>query len=155
MTTADDNIHVSNVIDCTRYSSVYRLYRRITAYVLKFVAMLRNCNHPDELSQNNLSKARRLWIFDCQATLMMDNNFLMWKSQFNLYLDNQQIWRRLQNSGLSSEAKYPIILARRHWFTALIVREAHCIVQHNGVKHRRRNQGGTCPHRFYKLLIEI
>ena len=40
----------------------------------------------------------------------------------------------LQNSGLTSEAKYPIILARRHWFTTLIVREAHCIVQHNGVK---------------------
>jgi len=61
----------------------------------------------------------------------------MWKSQFNLYQDDQQIWRcagRLQNSNLSSGAKYPITLVRKHWITTLIVRQAHWIVQHNGVK---------------------
>lgn len=105
--------------------------------MLKFVAMLRDYDHPRKLSQHDLVKARRLWILDCQTLLVMDNNFLMWKSQLNLYLDDQQIWRcagRLQNLGLSSEAKYPIILARKHWFTTLIVHKAHCIVQHNGVK---------------------
>jgi len=36
--------------------------------------------------------------------------------------------------GLSFTAKHPIILARRHWFTTLIVRDAYRVVQHNGVK---------------------
>jgi len=34
MSSTDSSIHVSDVIDCTRYSSIHKLYR-VTVYVLK------------------------------------------------------------------------------------------------------------------------
>ena len=68
---------------------------------------------------------------------MKDKNFSTWKSQFNLYLDENQLWRckgRLEHASLSFSTKHPLMLARRHRITELIVRDAHGIVQHGGVK---------------------
>jgi len=70
-------------------------------------------------------------------TLMKDKNFPMWKSQFNLYLDEYGLWRckgRPQNSNLAFAAKHPLILAWRQHFTELIMRDAHHVLQHAGVK---------------------
>ena len=134
--TSMDNTDVSNLLDCDKYSSVHKLYR-ITAYMLKFVDLLKNRDHSCELSHTDLARAKRLWILECQAALMRDKNFPTWKSQFNLYLDENQLWRckgRLEHASLSFATKHPLMLARRHRITELIVRDAHCIVQHGGVK---------------------
>ena len=120
---------VSSIVDCNRYSSVHKLYR-ITTYVLKRY-------QPCELTEKDLAKARRLWISECQAALTKDKNFSTRKSQFNLYLDENQHWRcggRLEHVNISFAAKHPLMLARRHRLTELIVRDAHRIVQHNGVQ---------------------
>ena len=90
MTSTDDNTHVSTIIDCTKYSSLQKLFR-VTAYVLQFIARLKSQDYSNELTQNALAKARMLWILECQATLTREKNFSIWKSQFNLYLDDQQL----------------------------------------------------------------
>ena len=135
--TPTDTIDVSCIVDCDRYSSVHKLYR-ITAYVLKFIELLKHKCQSCELTEKDLlAKARRLWISECQAALMMDKHFPTWKLQFNLYLDENQHWRcrgRLEHANLSFAAKHPLILARRHRLTELIVRDAHHTVQHNGIR---------------------
>ena len=136
VTPTSNVIQVSNIIDCHRFSSVHKLYR-VTVYVLKFVSLLKDKGQPHLLTQNDLSKAKKLWISECQAALVKDKNFPMWETHFNLYLDENGLWRcqgRLENSNLSFGAKHPLMLARRHHYTELIVRDAHRIVQHSGSK---------------------
>ena len=128
--------HVSTIIDCQRYSSIHKLHR-VTAYALKFVSLFKNKGQSRELTVNDLTEARKLWISECQATLLKDKNFSTWKVQFNLYQDENQLWRcqgRLQNSTLPFTAKHPLMLARKHQYTELIVRAAHLMVHHSGTK---------------------
>ena len=129
-------LDVSCVIDCKRYSTAQRLYR-ITAYVLKFIGMLRKRAQSPELTIQDIAEAERLWILDCQSTLVKDKNFPMWETQFNLFKDDSQIIRcggRLQNANLPFSSKHPILLNKKHYLTYLIVKNAHRRVQHNGVK---------------------
>ena len=61
----------------------------------------------------------------------------MWHQQFGLFLDGHGVWRcggRLTNADIPPTAKNPILLDSQHYFTTLIVREAHSRVMHNGVK---------------------
>ena len=134
--TSTDTSHVSTIIDCQRYSSIHKLYR-VTAYVLKYVSLSKDKRQSRRLTQEDLAKAKRLWISECQAELVKDKNFPAWKTQFNLYQDEDKLWRcqgRLQNSSLSFATKHPFMLARKHHYTELIVRQAHLMVHHSGVK---------------------
>jgi len=57
--------------------------------------------------------------------------------QFNLFMDEKGLWRcagRLQNAGTPYAVKFPILLPKSHPIAALIVRQAHERVLHNGVK---------------------
>ena len=129
-------LYMSCVIDCKRYSTAQRLYR-ITAYILKFISMLRKRAQSPELTIQDIAEAERLWILDCQSTLVKDKNFPMWETQFNLFKDDSQIIRcggRLQNANLPFSSKHPILLNKKHYLTYLIVKNAHRRVQHNGVK---------------------
>ena len=108
--TSTDTSHVSTIIDCQRYSSIHKLYR-VTAYVLKFVSLSKDKRQSRQFTQNDLAKARKLWISECQAALVKDKNFPTWKTQFNLYQDENELWRcqgRLQHSSLSFAAKHPL-----------------------------------------------
>ena len=124
------------IIGCKRYSSVQRLYR-VTAYVLKFISLLRKQVHSPELTTQDITKAERLWILDCQSTLVKDKNFAAWAAQFRLFRDDNELWRcggRLKNADLPFSAKHPILLDKKHYLTLLIVRNAHQRMHHNGVK---------------------
>ena len=129
--TSTDTSHVSTIIDCQRYSSIHKLHR-VTAYILKFVSLLTDARQSRQLTWINL------WIAEYQATLVQDKDFPAWKKQFNLYQDeNDLLWRcqsRLQNSSLSFSIKHPLMLAEKHHYTELIVRDTHLIVCHSGVK---------------------
>ena len=63
------------------------------------------------------------------------------------YLDNKnKLWRcrgRLHNSASPSAAKHPLILARKHRLTKLIVKNAHHVVQHDNVRDHIRLQYWT------------
>ena len=104
---------------------------------MKILSLLKDKGQPRLLTQGDLSKAKKLWVSECQAALVKDKNFPMWETQFNFYLDENGLCRcqgRLENSNLSFGAKHPLMLARRHHYTELTVRDAHRIVQHSGSK---------------------
>ena len=127
---------IGHIIDCERFSTVHKLIR-VSAYVLKFVSMLRRKTQSPELTVPDLAEAERL---ESQSSMVQDKNFPMWKVQFGLFKDDDQMWRcggRLENAGLSFSAKHPVLLNKRYHFTSLIVRRAHRRVQHDGVKELR------------------
>ena len=68
---------------------------------------------------------------------MSDKNFTQWEKQLDLFRDDNGIWRcggRIQNANLPYSAKYPILLAKGHPISTLLVRRAHERVFHSGVK---------------------
>ena len=127
---------IGNIIDVKRFSSIHKLLR-VTAYVLKFVSILKGRSETTELTVEALSEAERRWIIDSQSTLEEDPKFPTWKIQFGLFKDDSQVWRcggRLQNANISFSSKHPILLNKQHPLTTLIVQGAHQRVQHNGVE---------------------
>ena len=53
------------------------------------------------------------------------------------FSDGDKMWRckgRLGNANLPYYTKYPALLPKHHHLTALIIRDAHVRVMHNGVK---------------------
>ena len=128
--------NISDDIDCERFSSINKLYR-VTAYILKFLRLLQKKVQSSVLTVSDLAEAEKLWMWESQSSLVNDKRFPMWKVQFGLFQDTDQIWRcrgRLQNANLSFSAEHPILLNKKHRVTALIVHNAHQRVQHNGVK---------------------
>ena len=72
-----------------------------------------------------------------QEQLVQHKDFKVLQNQLGLFLDNKGIWRcggRFQNADIPYATKYPILLPRDHFFTVLVVRDAHSRVFHNGVK---------------------
>ena len=65
----------------------------MTAYVLKFVSILKGRSETTELTVEALSEAERRWIIDSQPTLEEDPKFPTWKMQFGLFKDDSQVWR--------------------------------------------------------------
>ena len=114
---------ISNVVDIKRVSSVHKLLR-VTAYVLKFVRILKGKDEPSDLTVDLLSEAERRWIVDSQSALEEDPKFPSWRMQFGLFKDNNHIWRcsrRLQNANISFSSKHPILLCKEHALTTLLV----------------------------------
>ena len=72
-----------------------------------------------------------------QRQLVGGKDFKTLQGQFNLFVDENGVWRcggRLSNVEAPFAAKHPVLLPRNHTLTALVVREAHERVHHNGVK---------------------
>ena len=133
--------HIGKLISCENFSSLHRLLR-VTALVLKFVRLLclkvkkSNESAPIE-GLSDIDRARLYWLRDAQSQLQQDNKFSLWRHQFNLFLDQSQLWRcggRMSNSDLPLSAQAPILLDKGHPLTALIVMDAHRRVMHNGIK---------------------
>lgn len=130
------------IMKCEDFSSLHKLLR-VTAYVLKFVRLLKRratSTSPEKeplVQSDDITQAERLWIIESQSLLTQDKSFETWKRQFNLFIDANNVWRcdgRLQNADLPYSTKYPVLLSRKHYLTTLIVKDAHSRVQHNGVK---------------------
>ena len=127
---------IGQIIDIQRFSSIHKLYR-VTAYVLKFIKLLRKQVKSHEITQTELSEAERLWIMDAQYGLVQNQNFPKWKAQFGLFQDESQVWRcggRLHHANLPFSSKHPVILSKTSTLAMLIAHSAHQRVQHNGVK---------------------
>ncbi|KAL5457182.1 hypothetical protein EMCRGX_G034427 [Ephydatia muelleri] len=131
-----------SVIRCEDFSTLRRLFR-VTAYVQKFVALLKSkvrgvSQHvTTNLVAGDLASAERLWVKLSQKQLPKHSKFEAWQQQFGLYCDTDGIWRcrgRLSNAQLTECTKHPILLDKKHHFTLLVVRDCHSRVMHNGVK---------------------
>ena len=134
-------------IDCHDYSSLGKLLR-VTAYVLRFITLLKNkikakhestaldANHK-ELLADSIVRAETFWVKNAQQCLTSEDRFQTLKSQFGLFQDEDGVWRcggRLANATISFQTKHPILLPTNHHITTLIARRAHQRVLHNGVK---------------------
>ena len=129
----------SNVIvSCQDYSNLRRLLR-VTAYVLKFIKLLRRSKSPESqqsswndciLTTSDLNAALVYWLKESQSTLPQSESFQICSRQFGLFKDHNGLWRcggRLKNAGVSQDTKHlhVIFLEKNHHLTELIVRECH------------------------------
>ena len=132
---------IGQLMFCENFSSLHRLLR-VIALEMKFVHLLhlKVRNSSESAPTDNLSEtdqARRYWLRDAQSQLLQDSKFPLWKHQFNLYVDELQMWRcgsRISNSDLPLSAQTPILLDKNHPLTSLIVMDTHRHVMHNGIK---------------------
>ena len=75
-------------------------------------------------SPDDPSKAETLWIMEAQKELVKNNQFSQWRKQFDLFQDNDKVWRcrgRIQNANVSFSTKHPVLLPRTHFLTTLFV----------------------------------
>ncbi|XP_065902306.1 uncharacterized protein [Dysidea avara] len=138
---SSESTGLTHVIKLENFSKFSRLLR-VTACVLRFVnqCMSRlqknSTSLPKELTASEVMNAENLWVRESQRDLGNHKNFPTWRMQFGLFLDGK-IWRckgRLGNADISYNAKHPALLCKQHYFTELVVRDAHERVGHNGVK---------------------
>ena len=139
---ADKKPTIGDLVHCEDFSDLQRLLR-VTAYVLRAVDRFKakrssDSNPPStSLKPQEIAAAELLWISHVQKDLTQQGDHNILKSQLGLFRDENGLWRcggRLQNTEIPYSTKHPILLPRRHPFTALVVRNAHLRVCHNGVK---------------------
>ncbi len=137
-----DSPSLGQVIRCDDYSSLQRLLS-VTLNVLKFIDILKENIRNNATDGATASKppkppdAEVLWIKEYKRTLTMSVQFKTLENQFNLFQDDEGIWRcggRLSSADIPYNMKHPILLPRYHHLILLIVRRAHERVLHNGVK---------------------
>ena len=133
------------VVPCEDYSTLQRRLC-VTAYVLKFIRLVRKPQRPDSqqstqtsviLCAEDMSAALSYWLKMSQSMLPDKEQFPLWSQQFGLLKDSDGVWRcggRLENSEMPPYSKHPVFLDKNHHLTGLIVRECHARVKHGGVK---------------------
>ena len=127
------------VVRCEDFSLYQRLLR-VTAYVMKFLRVLKNgndCRHKGQSFDFDLARAEIYWIKILQESLLEEHKFSQWKQQFGMFVDNEGLWRckgRLSEADIMESATYPILLDANHHITALIVKSCHEKVLHGGMK---------------------
>ena len=139
--TSERKLNLDCIIPLKGFSSLQRLVR-VTAYVLRFVSNLKRKNEKKELTdedlkQEEIERARELWIREMQGSVLNDEKFDQVKVSLSLYKDDKGILRcggRLKNAPIPFNARFPIFLPRSSHFTNLVINECHLKVLHNGVR---------------------
>ena len=139
--TSERKLNLDCIIPLKGFSSLQRLIR-VTAYVLRFVSNVKRKNEKKELTdedlkQEEIERARELWIREVQGSVLDDEKFDQIKVPLSLYKDDKGILRcggRLKNAPISFNARFPIFLPRSSHFTNLVINECHLKVLHNGVR---------------------
>ena len=138
LVTADFQGSISDLMSCDRFSTLSRLLR-VTAYVVRTIKGFKGKREDISpgLTSEELAHAKILWIRSAQQHLVSQLDFKVQQKQFNLFIDDKNIWRcgrRLTNVEAPFAVKYPVLLSRNHPLTTLVVREAHERVHHDRVK---------------------
>ena len=103
---------IGNIVQCQNFSSLERLLT-ITAYVLKFVELLRSKLKKSpravssEVTLKDTEKAHTIWM-RCPCC------------------DKDGVWRcwgRLSHANISVSTRHPILLNKRHHLATLLVRD--------------------------------
>ncbi|XP_068739617.1 uncharacterized protein [Montipora capricornis] len=139
--TSERKLNLDCIIPLKGFSSLQRLIR-VTAYVLRFVSNVKRKNEKKELTdedlkQEEIERARELWIREVQGSVLDDEKFDQVKVSLSLYKDDKGILRcggRLKNVPIPFNARFPIFLPRSSHFTNLVINECHLKVLHNGVR---------------------
>ena len=138
----EESSRIDSVIRVEDFSTLRRLLG-VTARVQKFITLLKFKVKADPqhrmktMTAVDILNAERLWIRQSQLSLVQNDSFRMWQTQFGLRMDRDGIWRcvgRLQRADLSDDTKHPIFLDKCHPLSTLIVWNCHARVMHGGVK---------------------
>ena len=137
LVTADFQGSISDLMSCDRFSTLSKLMR-VTAYMVRAIKGFKGKRYDvsSGLTSEELAHAEMLWIRSTQH-LVSQPNFKVQQKQFNLFIDDKNIWRcggRLTNVEAPFTVKYPVLLSQNHPLTTLVVREAHERVHHDRVK---------------------
>ena len=129
---------IGEVIDCERFSSFRRLVR-VTTYVLRAVKMFKSkvdSQSSDSLSVEELSEAERRWIQDSQGHQEREKSFDSLKSQLNLFLDKDGLWRCGGRLGMlmCHTPRRTLSCYLETTVTPLAIYNAHKVMLHNGVR---------------------
>ena len=122
-----------------RFGSLKRVTRAM-AYVLRFVRRVRattSSSTEEELTTEELEAALIYLLRFAQENLPSSKKFEIWSKQFELFKDQDMLWRcggRLENSALSEDTTHPILLDKGHHLTKLIIEDCHKRVGHGWVK---------------------
>ena len=134
---------IHRIIDIEMYSKLNHLLR-VTAYVLRFIALLRK-DKSDTSTAKELNLAERIWTHSCQSTTFPEeienlssktSRRLTLIRQLRLFLDTDNLLRcggRIHNAPLSTATKLPYLLPKNHPFTDLVVYSAHENILNSGV----------------------
>ena len=94
----------------------------------------RGCS-ASKLINNELWFCGPAFLRTIQKSLELDKKFSETKRQLKVIKDEQEVYRvsgRLDNAPIPFSTKFPVLLPRRHYFTELVIRKNHLIVEHNG-----------------------
>ena len=144
--TKPESTGLHKILDVTQFSKLGKLIA-VTAYLLRFI---HNTRQPSTsrrtgfLTTSELALANTKWIHHIQhivfpneiANLQSQRTRLPLVRQLRLFLDHNQLLRcggRIHNAPLSDVAKFPYLLPSRHYYTVLVIRDAHATQLHSGI----------------------
>ena len=117
--------------------SVFKRLLQITAWIMKFIEILKLRGEPSAMNSLDINRAEGYWIIIMQQALVKDERFDNWHRQFDFFKDEQGLWRcrgRLGKADMPENTRHPVLLYGKHYLTLLIVQECHERVFHGGVK---------------------
>ena len=106
---------------------------------MKYCRLLLRKIHLNDASAapKDIARAESLWVIEAQLMLSRSKNFGQWEKKFDLFQDDDKIWRcggRIQNASIPYCTMHPVLLTKDHFLAELLVRRAHERVMHSGVK---------------------
>lgn len=117
-------------IDSKVYSSVTKLMK-VSALAMKFIEMLKRKSTNRQITTDDIERAEQLWVYHVQRKHFSDvyqsiqndkqNNL---KSQLGICIDNNGLLQcrgRLENAGISEEAKTPLLMPKDDTLTQLLI----------------------------------
>ncbi|VDM14950.1 unnamed protein product [Wuchereria bancrofti] len=103
-----------------------RLIKRITKNRVKWIELLSDVGNPITVYDYKLAE---------QILVKQAQNDEEMKLKLSFYIDENKLWRSLENSSLPEKTKHPLYLPRHNVITELIVLYKHESIFHAGVAH--------------------
>ena len=75
---------ISPIVNFERFS-VFRTLLRITAWVMKFMEILKSRGEPSIINSSDINRSEVYWIIIMQQALVKEERFDNWHRQFDLF----------------------------------------------------------------------
>ncbi|XP_043199160.1 uncharacterized protein LOC122368905 [Amphibalanus amphitrite] len=144
--TAEDVAGIGQLVPLENYSSLKRLHR-VTAWVIRWTKKARREEDTaGELTQEEIRRSGDLWVAQAQTDAFKDEKARLQSGQdvpgtsdvfhLNPHLNNGflRVTGRLQESELTAQEKYPLILPSKHRYTKLVILDLHENLCHAGIQ---------------------
>ena len=96
-TIEDQRVNIAEVINCEQFSSAFRLLKTTALSfqaVRNFLAKIgRTCQVIPNNRASDFDQARIIWLRQMQSQLQECSKFSSWKQQFDLFVDESNLWR--------------------------------------------------------------